>query len=227
MEEILTYLKESFEDEILSKSENKSLKEHIRNKKFSKHELDWLRSNIFKIAQEKVSGFENQQILNWIEKANKLILPQFDEEKHSENVFFSPGDDCLHAINYQLNAAVNSVDICVFTISDDRIANKILETHRRGVKVRVITDNDKTNDRGSDIYKLAQAGIPVKMDTTSYHMHHKFALIDKRVLITGSYNWTRSAAEHNQENVVVLDDKGITKKYVNKFNDLWESMVYF
>ena len=93
--------------------------------------------------------------------------------------------------------ACRQADLCVFTLSDDRITAEVLAAHARGVAVRIVTDNDKEFDAGSDIAQLRQAGIPVAVDRTDAHMHHKFALFDGTWLLNGSYNWTRSAAQVN------------------------------
>jgi cardiolipin hydrolase len=97
-----------------------------------------------------------------------------------------------------LAEAAGRVDICVFTITDDRVADQILAAHRRGVAVRIISDDEKAFDEGSDIDRLRHAGVPVRVDSSVHHMHHKFALFDGRRLLTGSYNWTRAAARDNQ-----------------------------
>ena len=80
---------------------------------------------------------------------------------------------------------------------------------------------------GSDITHLEKQGIPVKVDDTRHHMHHKFMVIDQSSVITGSYNWTRSAAEYNHENIVLLNDAGIAKSYQDEFNRLWEGMLNY
>ena len=224
MNQVLEYIKQSFEDEILSKGEKRGLKEVIQSKKLSKRDLDWLRSQIFDLANTKISGFENEQVLSWLEKTNKLLLPS-QEENSINKVYFSPGDDCLHAINNQIESALHTILICVFTISDDRITEKLIRAHKRGIKVKIITDNDKCNDRGSDIYRLSNTGIEVKIDDSPYHMHNKFAVFDKKSAITGSYNWTRSAEQNNQENILVTTTPSVTLEYLKAFEKLWEEMV--
>ena len=74
MQQILEFLNTSFEDGFLSKAEKKALKQIIEEKSPDKRELDWLRSQIFDIAKAKISGFENQNSLEWLENANKLLL---------------------------------------------------------------------------------------------------------------------------------------------------------
>ena len=71
---------------------------------------------------------------------------------------------------------------------------------------------------------LEKAGLPVRVDRTSYHMHHKFALFDGEKLLTGSYNWTRSAAERNHENLLISDDKRLISAYTKTFDTLWDTL---
>lgn len=145
-------------------------------------------------------------------------------EAASHKVFFSPGDTCTNAIIRCLQSAKTSVDICVFTISDDRISKEIIACHKRGVKVRIISDNEKLNDLGSDIKDFANKGLPVKIDMSTAHLHHKFAIFDKKSLINGSFNWTRSAAMQNQENIVLSDDKGLVQTFQQEFERLWKTL---
>ncbi len=134
---------------------------------------------------------------------------------------FSPGDQCLDAIREEFGRAKRKVDVCVFTITDDRIRNAMLDARRRGVVIRVISDNDKSMDEGSDIEPLRRAGVEVRVDQTEAHMHHKFAIFDGARLLNGSYNWTRSAANYNQENVVVTGDRALVDAFGAEFERLW------
>jgi len=93
--------------------------------------------------------------------------------------------------------------------------------HERGVKLRILSDNDKANDFGSDIDRLARAGVAVRIDRTPVHMHHKFGIFDGRLLLTGSYNWTRSAHDENAENNVLTDDPTLVKAFTVEFERLW------
>jgi cardiolipin hydrolase len=147
-----------------------------------------------------------------------------DASRSALDVHFSPGDECLFAICRQIESAERSADVCVFTITDDRIATRLLDAHRRGVRVRIITDNDKAFDEGSDVHRLGRAGIEVRVDRTPFHMHHKFAVFDERRMLTGSYNWTRGAARDNQENVIVSDDPRLLRPFGREFVTLWEKL---
>jgi phosphatidylserine/phosphatidylglycerophosphate/cardiolipin synthase-like enzyme len=116
---------------------------------------------------------------------------------------------------------MKTLEICVFNMTNDKLAQAILEAFERGVKVRIITDDEKCEDKGSDVYRLWEAGIEVKTDSSHDHMHNKFAIIDNAIILTGSYNWTVSASNKNQENILILESKTIVNSYSNEFNKLW------
>ncbi|MFM7387982.1 MAG: phospholipase D-like domain-containing protein, partial [Bacteroidota bacterium] len=73
-------------------------------------------------------------------------------------IAFSPGTACKELIIKSLRLADSTIDICVFTISDDAISGEIKETYDRGVEIRIITDNFKVYDEGSDVEELSLFG---------------------------------------------------------------------
>jgi len=56
------------------------------------------------------------------------------------------------------------------------------------------------------------------------HMHHKFAIMDE-TLLTGSYNWTRSAAQRNYENILVTEERGLLREFTKEFDQLWSKFA--
>jgi len=136
-------------------------------------------------------------------------------------VYFSPGPDCRIAIEQAMETALDELLICVFTISDDRLSDAIQRAHRNGLTVRVLSDNDKMDDRGNDIERLAASGVDVRIDRSPEHMHHKFMVVDGQTVLTGSYNWTRSAETRNEENLVVLDDPFLAGRFTKEFDRIW------
>ena len=116
------------------------------------------------------------------------------------------------------------IDICVFTITDDRITRKIEEALTKGIHIRIISDNTKSEDRGSDLDRLRGTGIECRFDKTSAHMHHKFAISDNDLLLNGSYTWTRSACTENNENILVSNNAKLVQSFQNEFNRLWDSL---
>jgi phosphatidylserine/phosphatidylglycerophosphate/cardiolipin synthase-like enzyme len=106
-------------------------------------------------------------------------------------------------------------------VTDNRIATALLDAHYRGIAMRLATDNDKAFDTGSDVDKLRRSGIQVRVDRSPDHMHHKFAIFDNEILLTGSYNWTRSAALVNLDNFIIVSDPGLIARFAREFERLW------
>lgn len=172
------------------------------------------------IAKTSTSSPAMRDALGWL-----IRLADAAREAPASRACFSPGEDCLDLIRDEFDRARRSADVCVFTITDDRIRSAILAARRRGVRLRVISDNDKSHDEGSDVHALRDAGIETRVDDTDAHMHHKFAIFDDARLLTGSYNWTRSAANYNQENVVVTADASLVESFGREFERLWASFT--
>lgn len=63
--------------------------------------------------------------------------------------------------------SMKTLDICVINITNNKLTQAILEAFDRGVKVRIITDNEKCEDKGSDVYRLVEAGLDVKTDSSA------------------------------------------------------------
>ena len=121
-----------------------------------------------------------------------------------------------------MKTAKKTLDICVFTVTCDDIADPIIELHNKGIRVRVITDDEQRKSVGSDIEKFVSAGIPVKDDNSRFHMHHKFCIVDNKVLLNGSFNWTRQAVLQNRENVMVTKSAAMVNAFASEFNKMWD-----
>lgn len=226
MNDILVHLEQSIADEYFSKSERKTLKELIAAHPIEVDQLNFLRSKVYELANAKATDANYRFILEWVKNANSALLTKPSSAEKSD-AFFSPGEACREIIIQQINNSINRVKICVFTISDDHITNAIMSAHKKGREIKIITDNDKSFDIGSDIERLAQEGIDIKMDNTPNHMHHKFMVVDDVSLLTGSYNWTQSAARYNHENIVVTKEGGVVKSFLKEFSQLWNEMTPF
>ncbi len=69
-----------------------------------------------------------------------------------------------------------------------------------------------------------RAGIPLRVDRSPFHMHHKFLVVDGQTLLTGSYNWTRGAARDNEENLIVTGEPRLVSAFAAAFDRLWERL---
>ena len=138
------------------------------------------------------------------------------------DAFFFPNKDNVKKIVKYIGMARKELRICVFNITNDDLAAAIIERHKADVDVKIISDDECASNKGSDIQKLADAGIEVRTDSApEYHMHDKFMVVDGMFVLTGSFNWTFQAGSHNQENVLVVDHPFYCEKYNTEFNKLW------
>jgi phosphatidylserine/phosphatidylglycerophosphate/cardiolipin synthase-like enzyme len=218
MDEIL---RSTLEDHRLSRSERRALREVVADARLSTRERAAFRAQAFSLARGEIEARDDRAaVMEWLEDVVRVLGPKESGMPNSKAAF-SPGEHCLRMILSLIRNSMKCMDICVFTVTDDRISDALLDAHRRGRRIRLVTDDDKSEDRGSDIDRLERAGIPVRTDRTEHHMHHKFALFDARTLLTGSYNWTRSAAANNQENLIVTDDQTLVAAFVDTFERTW------
>ncbi|MGE0789372.1 MAG: phospholipase D-like domain-containing protein [Sandaracinaceae bacterium] len=221
-DEIDGVLAATLDDRHLSRGEKHAIKQLIVARDLDPSELAFARHRAFELARERMPSAAARELVTWLEEITKALHPPVVPAHGGRaEVHFSPGPACLEAIARHLAGAKRSVDICVFTITDDRLARGVVEAHRRGAALRVITDDDKARDLGSDIFEIAKAGIEVRVDHSEHHMHHKFALFDRETVVTGSYNWTRTAATYNRENLLVTDDERFVAPYQRVFDDMW------
>lgn len=214
-------LRDSLGDLKLSNDERDELRQLGDN--LTSDQLRFMRNRAFALVRELVRQPEQAEAaLKWLEQVIKTLdrsptsAPQGIASAH-----FSPGESCRRKIRELLQQARHSVDICVYTISDDQLSEAILTCHQRGIAVRVLSDNDKLYDQGSDIQWLGERGVPLRVDNSPFHMHHKFAIFDQRLLLNGSFNWTRSATTSNEENLLVTDQPQLVASFRSEFDTLW------
>jgi phosphatidylserine/phosphatidylglycerophosphate/cardiolipin synthase-like enzyme len=79
--------------------------------------------------------------------------------------------------------------------------------------------NSKNSHSG--VPKLLRAGVRVRYGRQKGIMHHKFVLIDRTRLETGSFNFTNGAANKNQENQIYLDESVMVSSFVKQFEKMW------
>jgi len=102
----------------------------------------------------------------------------------------------------------------IYTITNDRLTRVLYTLHRKGIDVRIITDDETMDSLGCTIRDLANAGVPVRNDRNlNARMHHKFIVIDDEIMLNGSFNWTVQAVKYNNENVVVSSERAMVMKF--------------
>jgi phosphatidylserine/phosphatidylglycerophosphate/cardiolipin synthase-like enzyme len=147
-------------------------------------------------------------------RANSLDLIQ---------VSFSRVDDTSSLIRTWIGRANSTIDVAVYSFTQDSLADALVSARNRGVAVRVLMDSGTTSDSGSEYSRLQKLGISIKTDSSMGLMHDKFFLIDGRIVGTGSYNWTGSAEDDNAENLLIVRSTILFGRYLNEFNAIWNA----
>ncbi|MEY3172170.1 MAG: hypothetical protein RLZZ436_83 [Planctomycetota bacterium] len=225
IETTLQLLRKSAVDRRLSREERQRLKEATGS--LRPEDTGRLRNAAFELFRERITDSAQREQLGWLEEVIRVLSVSTPGAGEAAGVFeawFSPQQNCPGRIRELVASTRRTLDICVFTITDDRLTAAVMDAHRRGVEVRIITDNDKAADLGSDADRLRECGVRLRIDRTQYHMHHKFAIFDRELLLNGSYNWTRGAAEQNEENFLILSHKPLLARYQEQFDTLWNSL---
>lgn len=138
--------------------------------------------------------------------------------------YFAPDDHPERAILQAISAARESIDFLAFSYTSDSIARTMREQASRGVQVRGVFDRSQVkSNRGSEYAGLLEAGLPVCRDGSGAKMHHKVIVIDGRIVITGSYNFSRSAEEVNDENLLILEHPGLAEEFLQEFERIYGS----
>jgi phosphatidylserine/phosphatidylglycerophosphate/cardiolipin synthase-like enzyme len=143
-------------------------------------------------------------------------------------VRFSPRGGAEKLILEEISRAQKQILVAVFSFTNMKIAKALVDAKNRGVKVYVITDEGQAESKhGRKVIEfLASHGVKVKIKRGSGGglMHHKYAVIDGRVVLTGSYNWTYSAEKRNDENLVAIEgSRNLARAYFENFKALWQN----
>lgn len=148
------------------------------------------------------------------------------------DVLFTPDSNPIKELIKKINTAQKKLHGAVYMLSDQRVAQALLDAHERKVEVQLVLDEFSFGKLGKGHF-LAQNKVPVFIYTPKKqgffedHMHNKFMIIDSKELMTGSANWSVAGGEKNQENVLILDSKKIIAKYEAQFKQLKQRCVTY
>jgi phosphatidylserine/phosphatidylglycerophosphate/cardiolipin synthase-like enzyme len=128
-------------------------------------------------------------------------------------VFFSPKGGCTEAVVENLDKATNSVLVQAYSFTSAPIAKALIDAEKRGVKVQVILDKSQRTEKYSGADFIQRAGIPTFIDAKHAIAHNKIMIVDGQTILTGSFNFTKAAEQNNAENLLVIQDVALARKY--------------
>lgn len=139
------------------------------------------------------------------------------------SAFFTPSKKCENNIIEHINDAKQSIDAAVYSLNNDEIVEALKKAHKRGVKIRILTDKLQAAQKSSKVRELYDYGINIRVNSKHKIEHNKFAIFDMNNAMTGSYNWTEPASDKNSENCLFFNrNKTTIEDYQNRFDYLWQ-----
>jgi phosphatidylserine/phosphatidylglycerophosphate/cardiolipin synthase-like enzyme len=135
-------------------------------------------------------------------------------------VCFSPQERCAPQILAQLDGAKTEILVHAFSFTSNPIRNALVSARKRGVRVEVILDKgEQVRQEFRTAKHLSGQSIPVFIDDQHSNAHNKVIVIDGRVVITGSYNFTNAAETRNAENLLILKSGELATQYARNWLD--------
>ena len=160
-------------------------------------------------------------------------LPSFCAAEMVVQACFSPQGKCSAYILREIDQAKKELLVAVYAFTNDELAGALVQAKKRGVAIQVVLDREfdaRTENSKGKFFESNK--IPLRRlsgaKTQSQErdgglMHQKFAVIDRKTVLTGSYNWTHSAEKANDENLLLFREAGpLADEYRQAFMRLWE-----
>jgi phosphatidylserine/phosphatidylglycerophosphate/cardiolipin synthase-like enzyme len=142
----------------------------------------------------------------------------FSVDGRELEVYFTPEDDLAARLVELIKGANRNVYFLAYAFTADDIASAMLECAQTGVTVSGVFEAAQISpESGSEYERLRQAGLDVRRDSNPGNMHHKVMIIDGQIVVTGSYNFSASAQNRNDENALVIHDPQVAAQYLSEF----------
>ncbi|MDX1378052.1 MAG: phospholipase D-like domain-containing protein, partial [Anaerolineales bacterium] len=139
---------------------------------------------------------------------------------------FSPDDGVLTAIYTLLSGAEESIYFLAFSFTSNELGAIVREQARAGLDVRGVMDREQVaSNTGTEFDPFQQAGLDVRIDGNDGQMHHKVFIVDDKIVVMGSYNFSRAAEERNDETVIIVYNEDIANFFMEEFERVWEITV--
>lgn len=180
-------------------------------------------NNIFVIYSSLLAkNYEDKFMELWNEvygSGQKIKAPAINYSGIVIENYFCPEDGCGDKLSSYIQSAEKSVHFLAFSFTSEKIADAMLLNKNAGL-IGVVEARGSEGEY-SQYPRLRDFGINVLKDKNKKTMHHKVFIIDENIVITGSFNPTESADKRNDENILIVHDKTIAKKYLEEFNRVW------
>jgi phosphatidylserine/phosphatidylglycerophosphate/cardiolipin synthase-like enzyme len=139
----------------------------------------------------------------------------------SSQVYFCPEDKCSAHLIEVFDGANDSIHCAIYSFTLDSVAQSLARANDRSVEVKVIFEKQQAASNYSRDEWLESNGVGVHRDTNPGYMHNKFCIIDGKIVVTGSFNWSENADEQNDENLLIILSQALAQLYDAEFWEIW------
>jgi phosphatidylserine/phosphatidylglycerophosphate/cardiolipin synthase-like enzyme len=137
-------------------------------------------------------------------------------------IYFTPPAGGASGLIKQIDGAKQSIKVMAYGFTATNLAEALVRAKRRGVDVGLIQDEKSAQNNRETLPILLAAGIEVRSDGKHAIQHNKVMLIDDDIVITGSYNFTKSAESRNAENIMIVRSSYAAKRYADNWKSHWD-----
>jgi phosphatidylserine/phosphatidylglycerophosphate/cardiolipin synthase-like enzyme len=136
--------------------------------------------------------------------------------------YYSPEDSIDTRLVSLVGSAQKSVHILAYSFTLDRLADALIKAEKKDVQVSGVFDEESTgSNQGADYSKLKKAGLDVRLDGEAGLMHIKAIIVDGKTVAFGSYNFTSSAENKNDENILIITDPLLAGSFEKAFDRIY------
>jgi len=137
-------------------------------------------------------------------------------------LYFSPQDGVADRLLALIQSAQESIYFMAYSFTANDLGDAIRQRAADGLTVAGVMDDEQINfNQGTEYDPFKQAGLDVRRDGNAGLMHHKVIIIDEKIVVTGSYNFTERAEEQNDENVVIIHNPDVAAQYLAEFRRVY------
>lgn len=137
-------------------------------------------------------------------------------------VLFAAEDEAMDYILPILAEAQSSIRFMAFSFTYDTMEDVITERFESGVDVKGVFEKMGSSTEYSELGDMYCSNMDVRRDGNGSFLHHKVVVVDERIVITGSLNFSDNANDSNDENVIIIDNAEIASLYIQEFNRVWD-----
>ena len=137
-------------------------------------------------------------------------------------IYFTPPAGGASGLIKQIDGAKKSIKVMAYGFTATNLAEALVRAKRRGVDVGLVQDEKSAQNNRETLPILLAAGIEVRSDGKHAIQHNKVMLIDDDIVITGSYNFTKSAEKRNAENIMIVRSSYAARRYADNWKIHWD-----